>query len=127
MTHWAEKYVGREYRLRDYDCASLVCDVEREQFAKDVPDFGERPPSRSEGYEMLLAEIDKRLVDSEQPEEGDIVDVLARGDFPHVGVYCVVDGAPAVLHNTRKHGVIITPLAEMSRYGWRVQRILKWT
>ncbi len=125
--HWTEKYLTRPYIPKEYDCASLVCDVQRDEFGVDVPDFGERPALRSQSYSKLLEEMDRRLTALDEPTEGAIVEILSIGDLPHVGVYSVVNGRPCVLHNTKKYGVLITPVQELARHGWRVQGYFKWT
>jgi len=126
MEHWANKYVGKPYISKQYDCASLAVDVLREVFGKDVPDYGERPASRSEGHADLAQRLEDRTTRIEKPVEGCAVQILVGQRIAHVGVYCEVDGWPCVLHNIRRHGVILTKLQDMRRHGWIVEGFYEW-
>lgn len=129
IKHWTEQYIGREYVRGEYDCASLVVDVQREVFGRDVPDFGERPGRRSDEMEMIAEMLDEaeELVERvEEPEEGCAVQIKVSMNLTHVGTYCEINGEGYVLHNIKKHGVIATKVRDLWRHGWVVEGYYRW-
>lgn len=127
MGHWSEDYIGRSYERGVYDCGSLAVDVLRDVFNKDTPNLGERPPSLSETQEMIGHLLDARTRRVKEPFEGCAVEIRIGDRVRHVGIFCVVDKVPSVLHNIRKHGAILTRVADMPKFGWLIEGYYEWT
>ncbi len=127
--HWSEKFIGREYVRGEYDCASLVVDVQKEIFSRDVPDTGERPALRSAEMAKLAEALDtlgNTVERVETPEEGCAVQIKVSMHLVHVGVYFEQGGEGYVLHNIRKHGVISTRMKDLWKFGWAVEGFYRW-
>lgn len=127
MSHWTEAYIGRTYERGRYDCGSLAVDVLREVFNKDTPNLGERPPSLSETQAMIGHLLDARTHRVDEPFDGCAAEIRIGERVRHVGIYCVVNGVPHILHNIKKHGVILTKVNEMPRFGWMIEGYYEWT
>lgn len=83
------------------DCWGLVQKVQMEQFSTFLPSFdGHYTKITKESSNEILTEALSSLPieKTEAPAEGDIVLMKMAGIPAHVGVYCVVDGVPMVLH-----------------------------
>lgn len=126
MSHWTENYIGRRYEKNVYDCASLVMDVQRDVFGRDVPDYGTRPDLRSAQHALLAEEAARLTRRVDVPHEGDAVQILVSGTITHVGVYVNIDGEGWVLHNIKKLGVILTRVRDLARYSWRLEGYYAW-
>lgn len=124
--HWAEGYIGRAYVPKVYDCASLAADVQREVFNRAVPDYSERAELRSQNQEMLMVTVKESATRTEHPEEGCLAQIAITGHIQHIGVYCVVNGEPCLLHNIKKFGTILTRVRDLPRHGWKVEGYYTW-
>jgi hypothetical protein len=123
MTHWSDAYIDIPHTA--LDCAQLVERVLREQFG-----YGRRFPRRASD------DLDHRsnlIVDNaadyarriDQPRDGCGVLIWARGRRAHMGLYCLIDHAPYVLHSDAGFGASVrTPLARLR--GYRVEGYYEW-
>lgn len=129
MAHWSETYVGQPYIPGEADCARLVCQVRREVFFLPVPDDAEvkraasplgRVAQMTDGVEYFSFPVD-------DPAEGDAVLMLCRGRPSHIGVYCLVDSEPCVLHAMKNAGmVVLHRLRDLSRVALSVEGFYRW-
>lgn len=124
--HWTEPYIGRPYVTGEYDCASLVLEIQRDVFGREVADYGERPALRSDQHQALVDEAKKRVERVETPQEGDAVQMLVRGTMSHVGVYTNINGEGHVLHNVRRVGVILTKIRDLPMKPWKLEGFYQW-
>lgn len=127
--HWSQKYIGQPYVAGEADCARLVCQVRREVFGQPVPDEAEieRKASRLARVVQLTDGVDAFGQRTELPQEGDAVLMVCRARPSHIGVYCVVDGEPAVLHAMENAGmVVLHKLRDLSRVFLEVEGFYKW-
>lgn len=120
--HWSDAYIGREYIPGTMDCAVLAETVSREVFGRDVM----LPGERAHGLRGLTAQIEALKDDLAEPvtapEDGDAVLMIGRGSLDHIGVYCLIDGVPYVLHAMRNAGQVVRHrLRELGGLGLRVE------
>jgi hypothetical protein len=114
---WAMAYVGLPYVVGVGECAHRAALVWREQFGFEVevaPAWGDMTVAQA----RIRAELAKAdWYATPQPREGDAV-VMWKGDLlAHVGIWV----APGhVLHCTRAQGMVLTPVADLPRTGFRV-------
>lgn len=134
MAHWSSQYVGRPYIEGVFDCAELARIVQREVFHREVNIPSDRDYSDKQGAMKFLhmrRQLERCTADAatptETPEEGDAVLLNSRGFYQHIGVYCVVNGEPQVLHATdRADQVVLTKVRELHIRGYRVGGYFKW-
>jgi cell wall-associated NlpC family hydrolase len=129
MAHWSEPYVGLPYVRGAADCARLVCQVRTEVFGGTVPDEveAERALSAYGRFQQMAQGVENYGYPVSAPREGDVVLMRSRARPSHVGVYCVVDGEPAVLHALEKPGqVILTRLRDLPRVCLSVEGYYRW-
>ena len=114
MDHWHEKYVGRKFKDREYDCGHLAIDVLNNEFGKDLEIVARTYNNMIERNGQLEAEVERKTIRVTQPEEGDVVLMSSRGSLVHIGVYFELNGTPYVIHAVSNVGsVIVTPIAEL--------------
>jgi hypothetical protein len=122
----------------EFDCAELARRVQREVFGREVRIPAERshaaidPAHAIARWRAMQAQISRGTAECarrvEVPEEGDGVLLVARGYSQHVGVYCVVDGEPCVLHAADAHRQVVrTRVRELEIRGLRVEGYYRWT
>ena len=129
MTHWAEEFVGRPYEIGTADCARLLSQVRREVFQLPVPDEieVERAASRLGRAAQMTDLVSEYGEPIENPVEGDCVLMMSRGRPSHVGVYCVVDGEPSVLHAMENAKmVVLHRIRDLPRIFLTVEGFYKW-
>lgn len=124
-SHWAVAYVGLPYASAD--CAQLAERVQREQFGRELA----LPTERAVGLRELSRQIDDwrhRLAEpTRAPAEGDAVLMLARGRLMHIGIYCLIEGQPHVLHAMRNAGqACLHLLRDLPRQGLTVEGFYRW-
>ena len=116
--HWAEKWVGREYRPGEWDCADMVREVVMERTGIDVP-----LPSDREWRGMLPSTLqafgETVVEETRQPEDGDCVLMKIKGHKrslgSHVGIFAWVNGQAWVLHALAERGVVFCPVDQIGR------------
>ena len=129
MNHWAEKWVGREYRPGEFDCADMVREVVMERIGVDVP-----LPSDREWRGMLpsaLIAFGETVVETTlEPKDGDCVLMKIHGHKrslgSHVGVFALVNGRPWVLHALVDRGVVFVPVDQIGRMSLEVVGYYRW-
>jgi len=105
--HWAGDYIGIPFTAKGrseagLDCWGLVQKVLMEQFDIFLPSLdGKYSELTAKGNAQVIEDAVKTLpVEKvEIPLEGDIVVMSLAGVPAHVGVYCVIDSTPMVLHS----------------------------
>lgn len=129
MAHWAEQYIGSEYAVNTADCARLLSKVRKEQFNMPVPDDIEieRAASRLGRVGQMQDLVNEFGLRTENPQEGDAVLMICRGRPSHVGVYCIVDKEPCVLHAMENAGmVVLHRIRELNRVFLSVEGYYTW-
>lgn len=129
MSHWSEKYIGQEYATHTADCARLLARVRREHFKLPVPSDIEldRQASRLGRIGQMSDLVDTYGKPTENPQEGDAVLMLCRGRPSHIGVYCIVDGEPSVLHAMESaRMVVLHRIRELDRVFLTVEGYYTW-
>lgn len=129
MSHWSEKYIGQEYQVNTADCARLLSRVRKQEFRLPVPDDIEieRSASRLGRVGQMSDLVDAYGKKTETPQEGDAVLMLCRGRPSHVGVYCIVNGEPSVLHAMENAGmVVLHRIRELNRVFLSVEGYYSW-
>lgn len=125
--HWSDAYVGQPYVAGEHDCAALAVQVQREVFGREVL----LPAERAHGLRGMSAQIESLKEDYavrvETPAEGDAVLMVGRGHLDHIGLYCLIDGVPYVLHAMKKSGQVVRHrLRELLDQGLKVEAFYRW-
>lgn len=129
MPHWSEAYIGTPFVRGKADCAHLVARVRHEVFGLPVPSEAdvERAASRLGRCAQMSDAVVEYGVPTDRPEDGDVVLMVCVGRPSHVGVYCVVDGEPCVLHALENAGqVVLHRLRALGRVALRIEGYYKW-
>ncbi len=127
--HWTEQYIGQPYVRGAADCAALAVQVRREVFGRDVPSAVEQERAASalgRARQMAegVADYGQRIA---APVDGDVVLMHCCGRPSHVGVYCVIDGEPYVLHAMENAGmVVLHRLRDLPRVLLSVEGFYRW-
>lgn len=127
--HWSTPYIGQPYIRGEADCARLVCRVRAEVFGLPVPNDAdvERAASRLGRVAQLSDGLDEYCSPTTQPQEGDVVQMIALGRPSHVGSYCVVDGEPSVLHALENAGMVVRHrLRDLEHYALKLEGFYRW-
>jgi hypothetical protein len=127
--HWAENYIGQPYITNEADCARLVTRVRNEVFNLPVPSDVEvhRAASRLGRAAQMSDLVALYTEPSKTPTEGDVVLMLCRGRPSHVGVYCIVDNEPCVLHAMENAGMVVRHrLRDLPKVFLTVEGFYKW-
>jgi len=124
MAHWSDPYIDIPHA--DLDCAQLVERVLREQFGRDY-NFLRRTSDDLDHRSSLIvthaADYARRI---DQPVDGCGVLMFARGRRAHMGLYCLIDHAPYVLHSDSVFGSSVrTPLTRLMRC-YKVEGFYAW-
>ena len=129
MAHWSAQFVGQPYVLGDADCAALAVQVRREVFKRPVPPAVEMERAASalgRARQMADGVLDYG-VRTEYPQEGDVVLMRCRGRPSHVGVFCLVDDEPSVLHAMKNAGMaVLHRLRDLPRVNLAVEGFYQW-
>ena len=126
MSHWTERYVGAP---RAEDCADFVVRVQREVFERQIvlPQHALSVRSRDRQIAALDGLAWKRVA---KPEEGDLAVMRAAGRQRvvghHLGVWCVVGGAPHVLHRLEELGAALHRVAQLPAIGLELTDVCRW-
>jgi hypothetical protein len=135
LSHWAERYVGRQYVEGMFDCADMARLVQKEVFGRDVAIPGSRDYADKIGIgrlrameEQIAREIDNVVTRTESPREGDGVLLIGRGYAEHIGIYCVIGGEPYVLHAANNYRqVVLSQVRNLEiLHGLKVEGYYRW-
>lgn len=109
MAHWSENYIGQPYQAGSADCARLLAQVRKEVFHLPVPDDIEvdRLQSRLGRVGQMIDLVSAYGEATNHPSEGDAVLMFCAGRPSHIGVYCVIDGEPSILHAMENAGMVV--------------------
>ena len=127
--HWSENYIGKPYQLGDADCAALCIDVIENEFNGNLPEFCKQYREntrlrRAHQLETLAREATHR---TDKPAEGDVVLMLCRGRPSHVGIYCIVDNEPSVLHAMENAKMVVRhKIRDLEKFWLKVEGYYKW-
>lgn len=127
--HWSENYIGDPYVLGDADCARLVASVRKEIYKLPVPSDVEvdRAASRLGRVGQMGDLVEMYGQRTDNPEEGDVVLMICRARPSHVGVYCIVDNEPCVLHAMENAGMVVRHrLRDLPKVLLTVEGFYKW-
>lgn len=129
MSHWSAKYIGQPHATHTADCARFLAQVRKEQFGLPVPTDIEvdRAASRLGRVGQMQDLVDEFGQKTENPQEGDAVLMLCRGRPSHIGVYCIVNNEPCVLHSMENAGMVVMhKIRELSRVFLSVEGYYTW-
>lgn len=140
MSHWTEKYVGRECGTHNgFDCADLCQLVQREVFKRDIQLPSERmyKDKVTEGTLAKFRAAAQQIAEgkgdyaklTDTPTEGDGVLLFTRGYRQHIGVYCEIQGEPWILHASDMATgpqVVLQRVRDLFVRGLRVEGYYKW-
>ena len=115
--------------LGSADCARLLSDVREEQFGLPVPSIVdvERAQSRLGRVGQVDDLVHEYGAPTDCPKEGDAVLMICAGRPSHVGVYCLVDGEPCVLHAMENAGmVVLHKIRELNRHFLKIEGYYSW-
>lgn len=127
--HWSEDFIGKPYSLGDADCAALVTEVRQKVFNGHIPKEVEvyRENTRLKRAEQLETLSKSFTQPTDQPTDGDIVLMLCRGRPSHIGVFCVVDNEPSVLHAMENAKMVVRHrIRDLPKYFLAVEGYYKW-
>lgn len=127
--HWSEKYIGLPYELGVLDCALLATTVRRNEFGMEAPsDIDvERSKSRLGRVAQMGDAVSEYGEKTDNPVEGDAVLMICRGRPSHVGIYCLIDGIPYVLHAMENAKmVVLHKISQLNRVFLSVEGFYKW-
>lgn len=125
MTHWSEKYVGRDYIFNEYDCTHLVQEVLSKEFGYyiQLPTVRGRDDDENRNLIDKYKTVYGRLRDAESlPEDGDVLtmSIIRNQDYQHIGLVCKIGSSFYVLHNLRNKGVSLHKLSQLKPMGIEV-------
>lgn len=125
IMHWSQKYVGIDYTK--LDCAELAVCVQQNEFSRNI----NLPTTREQGLRGVSNQITTLQNDFaeqvENPSEGDAVLMHSRGRLNHIGVYCLIDGVPYVLHAMRNIGqTCLHKMRDLNNLGLSIEGFYKW-
>lgn len=131
MAHWSDRYLGRPYVAGSGDCAMLAAEVRHDVFGDAsaiAAAEAERAASalgRARQAQQVIAQHGAR---TDVPIEGDAVLMLCRGRPSHIGIYCLIDDEPWVLHAMANAGEAVRHrLRDLPRVGLALEGFYRWT
>lgn len=122
MSHWHEKYVGRKYDRETYNCGHLAIQVNKDEFGRDISLVIATPDHHLSDDEQIQSVKNIYAYRVETPQEGDGVLLMYAGKASHVGVYCLINNVPHVLHGLdSSKGVCLTKIRKLSLLNMEVE------
>lgn len=123
--HWSDSYIDIPHA--DLDCAQLVERVLREQFGRADLHFPRRQADDLDHRSALIvrsqADFAERI---EAPQDGCGVLMFARGRRAHIGLYCVIQGVPYVLHSDALFGQSVRMPLSRLQLRYRIEGYYRW-
>lgn len=130
MAHWSERYIGLPYIEGGYNCAELVRQVRAEVFGHAVLYPAEQPTDYRGQARMLRDELPRHVValgPTQAPADGDGVVLIARGYPEHIGIYCLINAEPYVLHNYIRGGmVVLHRVSDLPAQAIKLEGVYRW-
>ena len=124
MSHWAETYVGMQYS-DNYDCAVMASDILAKHFGRIINLPSERDSGVRGTSKQIYSLKDEYAYPVQTPQEGDGV-LMKMGRLYHVGVYCLLDNIPYVLHNMKRTGVVLHRVSALRALNTTVEGYYRW-
>jgi len=132
--HWSDKYVGKPYVAEVYDCGEMAREVLQREFHRIVLIPSDRNYAGKEGREkikavakQILHERDRVGYRTSDPTDGDGVLMFSGSKMMHVGIYCIINGEPWVLHCAERPAQVIkTRVRELEPRGFKLEGYYKW-
>ena len=123
-----ERYVGMPYDERDFDCADLVMQVQRELFGREVRLPNGRPRG-VQGQAAIHGGLGEYATPTDDPNDGDLV--LMREPHTkrpgHVGVFFRLAHEGWVLHANETNGcAVLHRVRELPSFGPVVEGYYRW-
>lgn len=132
MTHWAAKYVGRQWDAigdgdSTFNCWTFVQHVQQIYYKRDLPDVPANAVVNMSVARAIISESSSsRWVNVPTAHEGDCV-LLARSAVPvHVGVWVRAGVKAGVLHCARGLGVTHQAPLDLRASGWGKLTFYRW-
>lgn len=130
MDKWWEKYIGREWKEHSYDCGSLVMEVQRNEFNRDIYLPVERGEYSLKEMQQIIKDqlgyFDDQVIETtNSPETGDVALMYWNGRTTHVGVYVINNKVPYILHNIEDIGVTFTKVSKLHRLNCSISAIYR--
>lgn len=123
-----ERYVGMPYDADDFDCADLVCLVQRELFGREVRLPNGRPRGR-EGQAAIRGGLPEYARPTDTPRDGDLVLLRDhRSKRPgHAGVFFHLAHEGYVLHSNETNGcAVLHRVRELPMFGAVIEGYYEW-
>ena len=124
--HWAVKYIGlpwtpQGFGPQEFNCWGLVWWVQRNQFARDLPQHAfVSPYDRVRmAREMETAVHGSDWLELPKPMDGCVVGLSSSRIVHHVGLYADVDGG-LVVHSCEGKGVLAQSVSNLRATGWNL-------
>ena len=118
MSHFSDKYVGKEYIIDVYDCVHLCVEVQQEEFGNKFEIDIDRERGLIKQTDQIDAHLNEYLIDDKDAKEGDLLLMRCKGRLTHSGIVCEINGTMYVLHNLRNiRSVAMHKISELSKWG----------
>ena len=125
--HWSAQYIGQPYINALQDCAAFIVRVQKEIFNRAIALPTTRVPGIRNEARQIQNHKDDYADPTDTPVDGDAVLMLGRGRMNHIGVYCLINNEPWVLHAMRNAGqVVLHRIRELERQGLQVEGFYRW-
>jgi hypothetical protein len=132
--HWSQRYIGMTYRPGEFDCADFARLVNREVFGREIRIPENRNYNGKDGVARLKAMTaqihecrDAYVERTEKPAEGDGVLIVSRGAAAHIGLYCLINGEPWVLHCASDAlQAVLHRVRDLARTGYSIEGYYSW-
>lgn len=133
--HWSDRYVGLPYVEGKFDCGALAELVQREVFGREIHLPSERRYAGKrdvEKFQAMAGQIEAERANfaerTETPKDGDAVLLIARGYPMHIGVYCVLQGEPWVMHAVDSCGAVVRcRIRDLVMRALKIEGFYRWT
>ncbi len=123
--HWSDSYIDIPHDV--LDCAQLVERVLHEQFGRTDIHFPRRQADDLAHRSALItghqADFAARI---EEPVDGCGVLMMARGRRAHIGLYCLIQGSPYVLHSDALFGKSVRIPMSRLLLRYRIEGFYQW-
>lgn len=124
MAHWSDGYIDIPHA--ELDCGELVERVLREQFGREVRFPRKQRQDLEHRSALIVAHRDAFATRIDAPVDGCGVLMFARGRRAHIGLYCLIQGLPYVLHSDALFGSSMRVPLERLKMRCKVEGWYAW-